>query len=145
MMMVVVNAVGVVGRMVIIFIVFLFLLSGAGQRLQEHLLGRDRAECHKTSSGTKRTQKNIMGLLQQPEFVFSAIINNWKLCEEIKSLIFTEQIQHCALGMTGIWRCIGFLVEERKHPYAGTLERVSTRRQRNIWKQEQVTGINILG
>lgn len=32
--------------------------------------------------------------------------------------------------MTGTWHCIGFLEEERKHPYAETWGRVSKKRQK---------------
>ena len=38
-------------------LLLLLLLPGTGQRLQEHLLGGDRAERHKTSSGAGRTQR----------------------------------------------------------------------------------------
>lgn len=43
----------VVGRAVVVVILLLLLLPGARQRLQEHLLRRDGAESHKTSSGAE--------------------------------------------------------------------------------------------
>lgn len=114
----------------VIFFLLLPLVSGARHWLQEHLLWRNGAECHKTSSSAEKTWKESSGQLSSRNT--SAAKEN--VHEQIRGWIFTEQIQRCAWGMTGIWHCIIFLEGERKHPYAGTWERVSVE-TKNTWKK----------
>lgn len=45
--------VGVIGRTVVVIILLLFLFPGVRKWLQECVLWRNWAECHKTSSGTE--------------------------------------------------------------------------------------------
>lgn len=117
-------------RWVIFFLLLLPLIFGARHRLHEHLLWRNGAECHKASSGAEGTQKEVLWFLRiTTESKHTHTHHTAEVCEEFKSWILTEQIQRCAWGTTGIWRCIVFLEGEKKRPYAGTWGHVSVEEQ----------------